>query len=166
MRSLAGSPAIRLLKYNSNLMRASQLLDSRLARDPREDKRSSDTRHFRGSKDLAEDRRPRDAKEVVAIFKSNYSEEVYDRKAREVSKFLESRPQGFSYNELRELTQITVGAAEQSFILYDLSKGYIREMKDPFVQILKKARLGFRKEHIFDDRIMFEHISEFLNTFR
>lgn len=39
-------------------------------------------------------------------------------------------------------------------------------MKEPFVQILKKARLGFKKEHIFDDRIMFDHISEFLNTFR
>ena len=49
-------------------------------------------------------------------------------------------------------------------MLYDLSKGYAREMKGPFIQLLKKAKLGFRKEKMFDDRIMFPFISEFLNT--
>lgn len=38
-------------------------------------------------------------------------------------------------------------------------------MKDPFIQLLKKAQLGFRKERIFDDRIKFNHITEFLNVF-
>jgi hypothetical protein len=38
-------------------------------------------------------------------------------------------------------------------------------MKAPFIQILKKAQLGFKKERIFDDRIMFDCITEFLNVF-
>ena len=44
------------------------------------------------------------ARDVVAIFQSSYSEEVYDRKAREVSKLIDDRPNGFGYNELKELT--------------------------------------------------------------
>jgi hypothetical protein len=48
------------------------------------------------------------AKDVVVIFQSNYADEVYDRKARAVTMFLEDRPEGFSYNELKEITQITV----------------------------------------------------------
>lgn len=51
------------------------------------------------------------AKDVVGIFQSNHSEEVYDRKARAVSMFLDDRPLGFSYNELKEVTQITVELA-------------------------------------------------------
>lgn len=98
------------------------------------------------------------AKDVVAIFQSNYSEEVYDRKAREVSKFMDERSTGFAYNELKELTQLA------THMLYDISKGHVREMKAPFIQLLKISKKGFRKERIFDDRIMFAHISEFLNT--
>jgi hypothetical protein len=48
------------------------------------------------------------AKDVVALFQSSYTEEVYDRKAREVMMLLDDRPNGFNYNELREITQITV----------------------------------------------------------
>ena len=47
-------------------------------------------------------------KEVLASFQSSYSEQVYDRKAREVSKLLDDRPDGFDYNELKELTHLTV----------------------------------------------------------
>lgn len=50
-------------------------------------------------------------------------------------------------------------------MLNDLSKGYIKEMKGPFIQILKTAKKGFQKEHIFDDRLKFDHITGFLNVF-
>ena len=38
-------------------------------------------------------------------------------------------------------------------------------MKTPFMEMLSKAKLGFKKEKIFDDRIYFEKIKNFLNVF-
>lgn len=105
------------------------------------------------------------AGDVLAIFRSNFSEEVYDRKAREVCIYLESRKDGFIYNELPELTEITVDTVyPQSFVLNDLIKGYVKEMKGPFIRILQNAKMGFKKEKIFDDRIKFDYISKFLNV--
>jgi hypothetical protein len=46
--------------------------------------------------------------EVLEIFESDYSEEVYDRKARNVMKFFEERSDGFYYNELADITKIAV----------------------------------------------------------
>lgn len=38
-------------------------------------------------------------------------------------------------------------------------------MKPPFLEILTTAKMGFKKEKIFDDRIYFEDIKNFLNVF-
>lgn len=46
--------------------------------------------------------------EVLEIFESDYSEEVYDRKARNVMKFFDERTEGFFYNELEDITKIAV----------------------------------------------------------
>ena len=53
-------------------------------------------------------------KEVLEIFESEYSEEVYDRKARVVMKYLEARPNGFFFYELADITKITVSSFKQT----------------------------------------------------
>lgn len=44
-------------------------------------------------------------------------------------------------------------------------KGYVTEMKQPFLKILSIAKLGFKKVKIFDDQKNFLEISNFLNVF-
>ena len=88
--------------------------------------------------------------EVLEIFESDYSEEVYDRKARNVMKFFEERSDGFYYNELEGITKIA------KYILLDFQKGFIKEMKGPLIALLEKAKMGFKKEKIFDDRLKFQ----------
>lgn len=46
-----------------------------------------------------------------------------------------------------------------------MARGFVSEMKPPFLELLSKAKLGFKKEKIFDDRIFFEDIKNFLNVF-
>ena len=48
------------------------------------------------------------AKDVLQVFESEYSEEVFDRKAREVMKYIAERPNGFYFYELSDITKITV----------------------------------------------------------
>lgn len=49
-----------------------------------------------------------EVKIVLDIFESEYSEEVYDRKAREVLKYLDKRKDGFFFYELADITKIAV----------------------------------------------------------
>jgi len=46
--------------------------------------------------------------DVLTMFESEYSEDIFDRKAREALKFLETRPKGFFYEELNDITRLTV----------------------------------------------------------
>ena len=44
--------------------------------------------------------------EIVDIFQSSYTEQLYDRKAAFISKLCEDRPNGFFYGELENLIKI------------------------------------------------------------
>jgi hypothetical protein len=48
------------------------------------------------------------AKDVLKLFESEYSQEVYDRKASEVMKYITERSDGFFFYELADLTKMTV----------------------------------------------------------
>lgn len=114
-----------------------------------DERRLTETNKLRLSKESVEDRRPKDAKEVVAIFKSSYSEEVYDRKAREVSKFLESRGNGFSYNELKEVTQITVGGFLPVFRVVRPLKRLHKRDERAVHDDTEESKAGFQKSAHF-----------------
>ena len=38
-------------------------------------------------------------------------------------------------------------------------------MKEPMIALLEKAKLGFKKLKIFDDRLQFDKLPDFLNVF-
>lgn len=70
-------------------------------------------------------------------------------------KFFDERTEGFYYHELENITKIA------KYILLDFRKGFVKEMKLPMISLLEKAKLGFKKKKIFDDRIKFHEIPQF-----
>lgn len=60
------------------------------------------------SKVRAQDSDSISAKDVLKVFESEYSQEVYDRKASEVMKYITERSDGFFFYELADLTKMTV----------------------------------------------------------
>ena len=45
-------------------------------------------------------------KKILELFESEYTEQLYDRKANTILKFCKERKEGFYYDEIEDLTKI------------------------------------------------------------
>ena len=60
-----------------------------------------------------------DTKKILEIFESQYTEQLYDRKANYILKFCKSRKEGFYFDEIPELTRIV------EYSILDLNEGVV-----------------------------------------
>ena len=60
--------------------------------------------------------------EIVKIFESSYTEQLYDRKANFIIKLCEDRPDGFFFSELEDLIKII------QYILDDYADGVVNHL--------------------------------------
>lgn len=64
-----------------------------------------------------------DTKKILEIFESQYTEQLYDRKANYILKFCKTRKDGFYFDEIPELTRIV------EYSILDLNEGVVKKCK-------------------------------------
>ena len=58
-------------------------------------------------------------KKILELFESEYTEQLYDRKATTILKFCKERKEGFYYDEIEDLTKII------QYAVRDLGEGIV-----------------------------------------
>ena len=99
------------------------------------------------------------SEKVIEIFKSQYTEQLNDRKANSIVFFCRENKTGFFYQELLNLIDII------NFAVLDLKKG-VKEMNNSLIAICECASYPFKKNKASNEIKFVPKLPEFLNCFK